>query len=240
MKNKPIWDFPVELVPSVNGFHLMRTDINEKISFVTNQYNLITHREAVDMVEQQFKKFGVVATQHKFNLFGTSKTSLQMDYIIGKKILIVKDDYRLAISITNGYDRLTKFSLQYGLIRLVCTNGMVSREPIFKMSIRHLGEMFESIEKFLQKGEDFVKHSTKEFQLMLRTKPILEPVLVTKKEYNTMTDMKLFEQYFDELGKNMYAEFQAYTDYFSHHLIGNKKYKYERDILPNFVKLLNV
>jgi hypothetical protein len=242
MKNKPIWDFPVVLIPVPNsqGYHLIRTDTNEKISFVTSQYNLVTHRDAVNMVEKQFKQYGTNAFQSRYNMFGTAMTSMQLNYRIGNKFLIAKDDYNTIISITNGYDRLTKLSLSYGLERMVCTNGMVTTESKFRMSVRHLGDVFESMEAFLKKGEEFVKQSTKEFQRMLKSKPILEPILVTKKEYDIMKDMKLFEQYFDELGKNMYAEFQAYSDFFSNHLIGNKKYKYERNILPNFIKLLDV
>lgn len=242
MKNKPEWDFPVALIPVPNsqGYHIVRTDTNDKISFVTSQYNLITHKDVIDMVEKQFKQFGVKAFQPRFNLFGTGRTSLHMYYKIGSKVLIAKDDYNTIISVTNGYDRLTRLSLAYGLERLVCSNGMVATESKFRMSVRHLGDVFDSMEEFLKKGEEFVKHSTKEFQRMLKSKPILEPILVNKKEYQIMKDMKLFEQYFDELGKNMYAEFQAYSDFFSNHLTGNKQYNYQRNMLPNFIRLLDV
>ena len=59
--------------------------------------------------------------------------------------------------ITNSYDRTIKFTLETFVFRLVCLNGMIAKEELFKQSQIHRRKLniVETVERFIETLERF-------------------------------------------------------------------------------------
>lgn len=238
---KQEWDFPVALqdVPNSQGYRLIRTDTGEKLSFVTKSYEIVTHRQVQEYFEKQLKESGLIVQRKSINMFGHSSSSMAVSYTFKGTTQMVKDKYATIVRVTNSYDKMSRITLALGLERFGCLNQVYGAKGTeFFMRQRHMGDVYNNLHSFLDKRKALMTEIDDKFARMLKRKPIGERVVVTNTEYEEEMP-EMFEKYYDSLGKNMYGEFQAYTDFISNHTEGNKRMRYNELILPAFTKQLN-
>lgn len=235
------WNFDVKLIPHAisQGLSLVRTDTDELISFVTRQYELIKHKDVIQMFEKEFKQKGIQVIKRDILMYGTLDSSMSVVYRLDVPMIIYKDNYMLIIKINNSYDRQSKLSGELGLWRQICENGAFGFKKEYGFNVRHIGNAGEHLEILLDRKEEFIKKALEVFKRMKKFKPVNEPILVTKKEYEKIRT--LFEEvYKPELGNNMFAEFQSYTDFITKDTFGNKKQRYESEILNKFIFIMTM
>lgn len=147
------FDFPVERETLKNrmgkdtGFdNIFNAQNGNSPGVVSRDYNLITHKQAVLDVLEDFDKAGLPKVEPTrietsaagSHLFATFRFITEFD--LGLKAIEkpnVGDLLSPGFQIINSYDRSYKYSLNATMLRLVCTNGMTVNELLFGQSQRH-------------------------------------------------------------------------------------------------------
>ena len=134
-------------------------------STVTQNYQLIRHEEAIDMVEKALVKvpeFG--DAQRTVKLYGKENGRMIVEYEFRDHPVYVDSTDRLypRILLTNSYDKGKAVQLQFGAFRLVCSNGMVTgtkelayrREHHQNIDLDQLQEwLFAAMDRFSEQNE---------------------------------------------------------------------------------------
>lgn len=190
------YDFPVQREALVNaagketGYDsIYRIDTGMNLGVVSQDYNLVTHKEAVDQVlealaKKRFPKVEFVSEQTTHNgahMFATFKVNRKFD--IGQAVksqnLKVGDYISPGFSVVNSYDRMIKYSMELFVYRLACLNGMIISEELFHYSKRHtnsldIGAMVEKLEAAYESFESKIVPQIAGLGDALVTPPSLE------------------------------------------------------------------
>lgn len=116
-----------------------------------------------------------------YDLEGTSQVNPRLEHkkgyqkhimIFSKKGLMIDDENKLQILVTNSHDGSSALKLNLGVFRIVCANGLVAGDDMYQQTIRHQGKMIEqNLEKSLN---HIVAHAS---QLKEQVKKMKETVL---------------------------------------------------------------
>jgi hypothetical protein len=128
---------------------IYREDNGEPLSVVSEGYNIITHREAVDFVHHTLDSGNIDSRQVDVK---TTPNGGKMIYTItlpGRRFNAADivpntaegdpqhDDFDPSITIGNSYDKTHAFFLAFGFMRLICTNGLYVGKKFFQMRVPH-------------------------------------------------------------------------------------------------------
>ncbi len=103
---------------------IYRADSGEQMGVVTRQYQLITHKEAVDFVLETLDAKKIAVGESKINLIGKGKRMDCEIHLPGMRFAVRQgDEFDPKIVLRNGYDGWTSFGITTGVYRLVCLNG---------------------------------------------------------------------------------------------------------------------
>lgn len=131
-------DFPVGLGPVYTKFNgkeiliknqraVIREDLEEALSTVSDRYGLVTHAQAlapaIEALNQEDYKFSRVALHR-------SGSKLVVEATAPSRIIkVMGEDHYPRILLVNSYDGTNAVKLLVGLFRTICTNGMISGNP---------------------------------------------------------------------------------------------------------------
>lgn len=167
------FDFPVEREAITNpsgkdtGYDMIyRTDTGTNLGVVSRDYKLIRHAEVIDEVFGLFQRkrlpkiepLDVIVSAQGARLFASFKINKEADLGVALKSRNnVGDIISPGFMITNSYDRTIRFTLETFVFRLVCSNGMIAKEELFKQSQihRHKLNIVETVERFIETLERF-------------------------------------------------------------------------------------
>ena len=130
--------FPVEKIPLEDlGFKLpVPTDVNHAIvgnvngskkviSFCSEDYGVLPNLDLATEMDKVLSDFGVSST-HKTGM-NHRDSIFRMEWILkGAEVTIQNDRLAPRIYIYNSYNRRQKFSVSFGIMRLICTNGLTA------------------------------------------------------------------------------------------------------------------
>lgn len=123
-----------EISRSLSGYDAIRSVTDDKVLgvFKSNQY-VCSHVHAVAQLENAFTEMGIVPEVTNFNLLNNG-ANLYVHYRLPEAMSIDlgegipgvpgSDLLQPEIILRNGLDGKTTFGLEFGLFRLVCSNGM--------------------------------------------------------------------------------------------------------------------
>ncbi len=148
---------------------LIRQDTGQFLSAVSPKYQVTTHKEANDFAENLFRRAGLeydeghVAVDAKGTRFlrefrftnkafvpheGFASSALDND---GSK----SDKHFPTIILRNSYDKSSTLDFMFGGYRLVCANGMIVGETVYRVKYRHTQEPdFEKMKNDILVGLD--------------------------------------------------------------------------------------
>ncbi len=167
------FDFPVEREAITNpsgkdtGYDMIyRTDTGTNLGVVSRDYKLIRHAEVIDEVLGLFQRkrlpeiepLDVIVSAQGARLFASFKINKEADLGVALKSRNnVGDIISPGFMITNSYDRTIRFTLETFVFRLVCSNGMIAKEELFKQSQLHRRKLniVETVERFIETFERF-------------------------------------------------------------------------------------
>lgn len=215
------------------GVSIIRLDTKEIISNMSSQYQLIKHSDILDAVEAVFESNKMSYELKEMMLHGVKDTSMRARYILTD---FEMSGHNPIVDINNSYDGLSKFHIQFGVWRQVCSNGMMGygKEFIYdKIHIREsvtLEGLFDSIDKYI--NGNFLLLVNKTEQLRRREPLPLKFLLedMRPKESQDFVVSELIDKYYKELGENRLAQLNAITD-FSKSLNTERRIFFETNIL---------
>lgn len=149
--------FPVHEEPALrNGIetgykYIVRSDTDKIISCKTNIYQLVKNQHVLDAVMPIVEENnGRIIEQYAFSDTRT-KITFQFD---GKEDEIFGQAMKPRLTIFNSYDGTSRVNIRFGLMILVCTNGLMiskaSKSISYKHVIKHEG--LEGLEDLLKES----------------------------------------------------------------------------------------
>ena len=146
---------------------IVNPENGEVLSIVSDRYKVVTNQEV-------FNAFDTALSESNIDLTGAYKTIYQMGKG-GKTFLnysfpayetpitdrVVGDTVRLSCGAINGYDGQTMFSTTFDSVRLVCTNSMVTADPIAFYAGKHTQSLVveTAIEKIKRAIDVYCDHA---------------------------------------------------------------------------------
>lgn len=163
---------------------LYRKDNGRQLAVVSKQYEVITHREAVDTAHHALRDVGIMNfkfesevsysgaqlfhkiqfPEYKFNLDDNNGKSLRGTALdSGSKL---GEGAVPQIVVKNTYDGTSSLNFTYGIFRLVCSNGMMVGTQVDKIAVTHSGEIdFESIgDRIIENLEATIEGAKRSYQ----------------------------------------------------------------------------
>ena len=144
----------------------VRKDNGAILGYVSQGYKLINHKTMIDETYQALKKAGLTVRQNAIEHYVTNGGSRVISkFNFPEKIVLAKNDIiNLGLWIYQSYDGSLCEQAIFGLMRLVCTNGMViGLETYAKLKWMHRANF--GIDKFiagLSNGMDEYKNKSVE------------------------------------------------------------------------------
>lgn len=136
--------FPVSEEPiSISGNEItshkaiVRNDTNDVLSIVSSDYQLFKNEEVLRPLKKILKDNQNVNIKKVWTAQNGASSFIELDFPKQIRELKKGDVVSNRMIIMNSYNRLKKLSVMFGLIRLVCTNGMVSGRKVFSLSSKH-------------------------------------------------------------------------------------------------------
>jgi len=173
-KQSDIYNFTVEAAPSwmqlpdgsfvKDGFTVnRRTDNNAVLGKVTDRYGIVQNADLLTVSEEAFASKGMTDYRRKIITTGEGeKMYATYDFRNHTNKLKKGDEVGMRLTVQNSFDGSLRASFSLGMLRLVCTNGMVSTEREVSMTKKHSsGINVDFITDALEKAIKAWNNSTK-------------------------------------------------------------------------------
>lgn len=149
-------------------FGNFRTDTGVCLGTSTKQYEIVNNGLVVEKVEEALRdsnlgefKSSKIATRDGARFYGV------YDFPRQQESVSVGDVVSMRLTLNNSFDRSCGLSWSLGLLRLVCSNGMVSVVNDTSLSQRHSTRLsFDSITESLNECMDKYRESVNVFKKM--------------------------------------------------------------------------
>lgn len=247
--------FPVELCPvytdRLDGsndyqrlgryFAVRDVERHKTFSVVTNDYKLVTNREAYEMAEEAMEKvFSITKLEDLACLNITmpdSRSFCHIDLIHRRRNFNDEDDAWTAfLRITNSYNRTRRLRFELGFCRWICLNGIIFGAKSIEFSYAHTRRGMDKVHRLSENIGDIRMlemqlveqiHQLKRFYV---PKSIMLPLFCRVFDIRIDTDnpgfirtsqlcemrrhvSALIDKYFDSMGPHGYAALNVLTDY---------------------------
>ena len=148
-KQSSNFNFVVEATPSYmqlangqfvkDGFTVnRRTDNFAVLGKVTDRYGLVQHSDLIEEAERAFQAQGMMDYTRKVIVAGNGERMYAVyDFRSVTKAIRVGDEVGLRLTVQNSFDGSLRASFLCGLLRLVCSNGLVTVEKEVGVTQKH-------------------------------------------------------------------------------------------------------
>ena len=116
----------------------VRTDTNQVLGICTEQYGRVQNSDLIGTIEEAFDNVNM--TDYEKNVYSVrdgARLYARYDFPNKTQATQVGDEVGLRLTANNSFDRSCRISFSLGLVRLVCTNGMVTMEDEYSMTKKH-------------------------------------------------------------------------------------------------------
>lgn len=229
------------------------------ISVVGKNYNLVQNRDIIPQYEDAIMRSNLDTNGIKRNIqYSHNGARTIVDYTFpSHRVSITEgDELDLKISVLNSYDGSWKFMSMVGAFRLLCTNGQIvgnsfssyygkhTRSLDVSMAVRKLES---ALDVYLQNVELWKKYPTTKVSIQDANRILLNLAGDNDKLMELLHSTYL--KYVHEMGQNLWALYNAMTDWSTHTEVRNEKNKANtillreqkvRQVLPQVEELLKV
>jgi hypothetical protein len=192
--------YEVEQVPLIYSdnkketplFGLRRTDNGEFLSSCSSRYTITQNADLVDVAEKSFAQHGLTQYTKKAVVKGNgARAYITYDFnsLIAPVTKKPDDVLGLQITLINSFDKTLLRGLRIGMLRLICTNGMVGMVDDLFLEDRHTPNNADIDAKKFSAG---VEKAVKNFSGVINL-------------YKRMSKIKITEANADSLFKEMVA-----------------------------------
>lgn len=122
---------------------IVNTDTNELIAKVSKEYNLVEHKELINrihpFIEENFQNYTIDVA------INPNKSHMQWTYTLNSgdmsREIAVGDFVNARLRIGNSLNKSSSASIQLDMLRLACTNGMVSPCGTYSINMKHMSKL---------------------------------------------------------------------------------------------------
>ena len=240
--NSPIDDKPIK-----DLFGTFRDGCAKPLGIVSERYKVVNNADVLDPVEKAFEGLDMTNYKRNIRVVGNGER-MYATYTFKNqltKIPKVGDEVGFTLTAVNSFDRSNRLKFLMGLLRLACTNGMVTLKPEMNISRLHSNRLNinfikDTIKDAVKKFEDStlifmqladVAVSQEQGRTLIKnlglTKPLREGVT---KIWNNPT-------FKDDEQRNLYNVYNAATQHLTHE-VEPTRYEYAQDRSRNVLKTL--
>ena len=116
----------------------VRTDTNQVLGICTEQYGKVQNSDLIGAIEEAFTNVNMTDYEKAiYSVRDGARVYARYDFPNKTKATSVGDEVGLRLTANNSFDRSCRISFSLGMVRLVCTNGMVTMEDEYSMTKKH-------------------------------------------------------------------------------------------------------
>ena len=116
----------------------VRTDTNQVLGICTEQYGKVQNSDLIGAIEEAFENVNMTDYEKAvYSVRDGARVYARYDFPNKTKATQVGDEVGLRLTANNSFDRSCRISFALGLVRLVCTNGMVTMDDEYSMTKKH-------------------------------------------------------------------------------------------------------
>lgn len=122
-------------------FATVRQDTRKALGVVSDRYGVVQNNDLIGMVDEGFKSMGLESSRRDvFVERGGSRLFARYDFRHQiAKVPTVGDVCGMRITARNSFDKSCPVVFELGMLRLVCTNGMVRSGVEYRLTKTHVG-----------------------------------------------------------------------------------------------------
>ena len=254
------YDYTVKQVPvphPENGkksgyFMNIRTDNDEILGWTSDRYGLVNNTDLLDKADAAFEARGIDVTRKVIVTEGGAKMRAQYDLsgdMFRAEVPQVGDTMAYRLTAQNSFDRSLRISFALGLVRLICTNGMVTMEKEVEMVKKHsrqvnIGDIIsdDALDNALAKLGDSVNVYGRLAQVELEQEQGLNILanlanskVISEKVRESIAHIWNSPTHDEDKDRNLYNLNNAVTQHLTHE-VADERFEYANRVTSNVLK----
>jgi len=233
-------------------FMNIRQDNGEILGWTSDRYGLVNNADLVDKADRAFEARGIDVTRKVIVTEGGAKFRAQYDLsgdMFRAEVPQVGDTMAYRLTAQNSFDRSLRISFALGLVRLICTNGMVTMEKEVEMVKKHsrqvnIGDIIsdDALDNALAKLGDSVNVYGRLAQVELEQEQglnILQNLtnskVISEKVRESIAHIWNSPTHDEDKDRNLYNLNNAVTQHLTHE-VADQRFEYANRVTTNVLK----
>ena len=230
----------------------IRTDNDEILGWTSDRYGLVNNADLLDKADGAFAARGIDVTRKVIVTEGGAKMRAQYDLsgdMFRAEVPQVGDTMAYRLTAQNSFDRSLRISFALGLVRLICTNGMVTMEKEVEMVKKHsrqvnIGDIIsdDALDNALAKLGDSVNVYGRLAQVELEQEQglnILQNLangkVISEKVRESIAHIWNSPTHDEDKDRNLYNLNNAVTQHLTHE-VADERFEYANRVTSNVLK----
>ena len=233
-------------------FMNIRADNDEILGWTSDRYGLVNNVDLLDKADAAFKARGIDVTRKVIVTEGGAKMRAQYDLsgdMFRAEVPQVGDTMAYRLTAQNSFDRSLRISFALGLVRLICTNGMVTMEKEVEMVKKHsrqvnIGDIIsdDALDNALAKLGDSVNVYGRLAQVELEQEQGLNILanlangkVISEKVRESIAKIWNNPDHKEDKARNLYNLNNAVTQHLTHE-VADERFEYANRVTSNVLK----
>ena len=233
-------------------FMNIRTDNDEILGWTSDRYGLVNNADLLDKADAAFEARGIDVTRKVIVTEGGAKMRAQYDLsgdMFRAEVPQVGDTMAYRLTAQNSFDRSLRISFALGLVRLICTNGMVTMEKEVEMVKKHsrqvnIGDIIsdDALDRALAKLGESVNVYGRLAQVELEQEQglnILQNLtnskVISEKVRESIAHIWNSPTHDEDKDRNLYNLNNAVTQHLTHE-VADERFEYANRVTTNVLK----
>ena len=233
-------------------FMNISTDNDEILGWTSDRYGLVNNADLLDKADAAFEARGIAVTRKVIVTEGGAKMRAQYDLsgdMFRAEVPQVGDTMAYRLTAQNSFDRSLRISFALGLVRLICTNGMVTMEKEVEMVKKHsrqvnIGDIIsdDALDNALAKLGDSVNVYGRLAQVELEQEQglnILQNLtnskVISEKVRESIAHIWNSPTHDEDKDRNLYNLNNAVTQHLTHE-VADERFEYANRVTTNVLK----
>jgi hypothetical protein len=230
----------------------VREDNDEILGWTTDRYGLVQNSDLLDRADQAFEDRGISVDRKVIITEDGAKMRAQYDLqgdAFQAEVPQVGDVMAYRLTAQNSFDRSLRVSFALGLVRLICTNGMVTMEKEVEMVKKHstkvsIGDIIsdDALDRALAKLATSVNvysrladTAVEQEQGLNILQNLTSAKVISEKVRESIAQIWNAPTFDEDKGRNLYNLNNAVTQHMTHD-VADERFEYANRVSSNVLK----
>jgi hypothetical protein len=246
-------EVPHPITGDKSGYFMnVREDNDEILGWTTDRYGLVQNSDILDRADEAFQARGISVNRKVIITEDGAKMRAQYDLqgdAFQAEVPQVGDVMAYRLTAQNSFDRSLRVSFALGLVRLVCTNGMVTMEKEVEMVKKHstkvsIGDIIsdDALDRALAKLATSVNvfsrladTSVEQEQGLTILQNLTNDKVLSEKVRESIAQIWNAPTFNEDKGRNLYNLNNAVTQHMTHD-IADERFEYANRVTSSVLK----